>query len=78
MRASSCCATGVLRSVYRQEGCMHCCASQPSSSEAAAQADPAPYETLREEHYAELEVKKSKFLTTAWPISSPEEVPSSV
>ena len=41
---------------------------------AAVGGDPKHYETLAEQHYAELEVKKSKFLATAWPISSPEEV----
>ena len=69
-RVWSSCAMGV----PHQRMCMSCFASKPSRG-THAQAE--PYATLREQHYAELEVKKSKFLTTAWPISNAEEVPIS-
>lgn len=42
--------------------------------EPAAAAAVEGYLTLAGQHSSELEVKKSRFLTTAWPVGSAEEV----
>ena len=66
-------AIGSLWEVQRQRS-VRCCASGDTSAYAPVDGDAKPYETLAAEHCAVVEVKKSKFLATAWPISSPVEV----